>query len=249
MRTVLDFDHEIVVVYDTLDDTSIPIIDEIMKATDNVIGVHNADGIGALNAVRAGLKAASGEYAFLYAADEVVPILGIPYMVELMDKDGCEFSAMTRYRWGGGRYGRSRLGTYLSKIANMAFRLAVGSVFSDCTSGAKMFKPDDFGRLVGERTDIGWDFAFDMAINAQCLGLRVGEVPIISVDRMFGGASTYRLTAWTKNYLKVFFRGAWKLGIHPFRRSPALVVRVPSNIPGGERRIVHPRGRETEIGA
>ena len=48
----------------------------------------------------------------------------------------------------------------------------------------------------------------------------IGEVPIVSVDRLYGGKSTFRLTSWTVEYLRWFFWG-WR----ELRRSPTRMRR------------------------
>jgi hypothetical protein len=74
----------------------------------------------------------------------------------------------------------------------------------------KMFRRDVFQRLnltgVGGRG--GWSCAFEMSIRAQLLGLKLGEVPIVSIDRLFGGESTFRPLPWMLAYSKVFVWGA-----------------------------------------
>ena len=39
------------------------------------------------------------------------------------------------------------------------------------------------------------------------MNLKIGEVPLISIDRLFGGESTFRLGKWIKEYLKCYFWG------------------------------------------
>ena len=39
------------------------------------------------------------------------------------------------------------------------------------------------------------------------MNLKVGEVPLISVDRLFGGESTFRLGKWVKRISKMLFVG------------------------------------------
>jgi len=41
--------------------------------------------------------------------------------------------------------------------------------------------------------------------------MTIGEVPIISVDRLYGGSSSFILLAWLKEYLKCFLWGLAKI--------------------------------------
>jgi len=46
-----------------------------------------------------------------------------------------------------------------------------------------------------------------MTIKAELAGLTLGEVPIISIDRLYGGQSTFRPWPWTREYLRWFVWG------------------------------------------
>ena len=92
----------------------------------------------------------------------------------------------------------------LSRMANRLFRILAGCQLTDATTGIKMFTPRGV-RPPGPRgRPVGWAVAFEMAIKAQLAGLRLGEVPIISIDRLYGGKSTFRLGPWTGEYLRWF---------------------------------------------
>ena len=50
-------------------------------------------------------------------------------------------------------------------------------------------------------------FAFELSIKAFLKGYKISEVPLISVDRLFGGESTFRLGKWVREYIKCYFWG------------------------------------------
>ena len=54
---------------------------------------------------------------------------------------------------------------------------------------------------------IGWAFAFELSIKTYINGYKISEYPIKSVDRLFGGSSTFKLGSWLKEYLRWFFWG------------------------------------------
>jgi len=78
------------------------------------------------------------------------------------------------------------------RTANWLFFHVARSPFTDATTGCKMFRRDLFQKFGLASRPIGWAFAFEMAIKAQHLGLRLGEVPLVSIDRLFGGKSSFR---------------------------------------------------------
>ena len=60
---------------------------------------------------------------------------------------------------------------------------------------------------------IGWAYAFELSIKVYLQEYKIGEYPLKSVDRLFGGTSTFRFGPWLKEYLKWFFWGVKKIRI------------------------------------
>lgn len=221
LHGMVDVPNEVLVVYDRDDDDSIPVIGSVSSAYPHVRGVLNRLGPGVVNALRAGVSESRGKYVLIFAADEVGPVLAIDDMLELMEQ-GCEFVSCTRYAHGGRRLGGSLVGGWLSRAANKLFHRSSGSAFSDSTTGIKMFRRDVFERLSLSSRPIGWAVAFEMSMKAELAGLRLGEVPIISIDRLYGGSSSFRLGPWVREYLRWFIWGSIRL-----RRLGPRVVLVP----------------------
>ncbi len=225
LEATIDIPHEILVVYDSLDDDSIPVVKEIQKKYPNIKSVHNKLGKGVINAIKSGVNAASGSYILVIAADDVGPVLTIEQMLYLMDK-GCDFVSATRYAYNGRVLGGAFTSRLLSKIANRLFHLISGSAFTDLTLGVKMFRRSIFNKLNLQAKPVGWAVAFEMAIKAQLLGLKLGEVPIISINRFYGGKSSFRLGSWVIEYSKWFLWGLKELAVSGNRNAVAL--KIPS---------------------
>jgi glycosyltransferase involved in cell wall biosynthesis len=230
LKAVVEVPHDVLVVCDRPDDTSIPVVQQVQKDYPNLRLVHNTRGRGVINALKAGVDAATGDVILIFAADEVGPVLAIEDMLTLIG-EGCDFVSCTRYAHGGRRLGGSLIGGALSRLANRLFHSISGCALTDTTTGIKMMRRKIFYDLALEARPVGWAVAFEMGIKAQLLGLRLGEVPIISVDRLYGGKSTFRLGPWTVEYLRWFlwgtlhFRRLWLTR----RRSP--VVRTSDCVP------------------
>ena len=230
LRAMVEVPHEILIVHDTTDDDSIPVVADMQNDHANLRLVHNQNGRGVVNAIRAGVDAAVGDYVLLFAADEVGPLLAIEDMLALME-EGCDLVSCSRYAHGGRRLGGSMVGGALSRLANRLFHRLAGCVLSDATTGIKLFRRSLFPDLHLEARPVGWAVTFEMAMKAQLAGWQLGEVPIISIDRLYGGKSTFRLGPWTGEYLRWFLWGWRHLRRVPRSEQPAIRVRVASAFP------------------
>jgi len=209
LEATVDVDHEVLIIYDFPEDNSVEAIKQLKNTYNNVDAVFNDLGRGVANAIMKGVSVAKGELVLIAVVDEVFPIASIRDMLKLIN-GGCDFVSGTRYARGGKRFGGSFLGATLSRLANIMFRLITGSVLTDSTTAMKMIKKSIFEKVTIE-AKAGWAFAFELSIKAQLLGLQLGEVPIVSVDRLFGGDSTFRLGAWVQEYTKWFIWGVRRL--------------------------------------
>lgn len=222
LEATVDIPHEILVIYDHPDDNTVECAKDLQRKFSNICLVFNNLGRGVQNAIKKGLDVSKGEIILITAVDEIFPIIAIKEMLELIEAKKCDFVSGTRYALGGKRLGGSLIGGILSRIANVLFRWITGLVFTDATTGIKMIKKSAFEKLTIESKPVGWSFAFELAIKAQLVGLRLGEIPLISVDRLFGGASTFRLGAWFREYIRWFFWGIKRL--NRFNRKQSRVI-------------------------
>jgi len=209
LRAVVEESHEVLVVVDDPRDSSVAVVEKIQLVYPEARWVFNGKGPGVVNAIRTGVEAAYGHAVLIFAADEVGPVLAIEDMMGLL-RNGCDFVSCTRYAHGGRRLGGSLIGGVLSRVANFLFRVLTRTPFSDATTGIKLFRRDVFPRLGLESRPIGWACAFEMAIKAQQAGLKLGEVPIVSIDRLYGGESTFQPLSWMREYGRWFLRGLQK---------------------------------------
>src|SRR3989344_7046533 len=209
IQAIVKSSHEVLVVYDFPEDNSISVTQEIQKTYPEIGLVYNDKGRGAINAIKKGVEEAKGKYAITLMADDIGPIFAIDAMADLMDK-GCELVSCTRYGYGGKVFGGSWIQKILSKTANKLFYFLSSSQLTDVTFGPKMFRPDFFKKITIE-SKRGWAVAFELSIKAQVAGLQVGEVPITSINRFYGGKETFYLGSWLTEYLKWFLRGLREL--------------------------------------
>jgi glycosyltransferase involved in cell wall biosynthesis len=71
LRAVVDLPHEVLVVYDSAADESIPVIDDVRKNYPELRGVQNTLGNGVVNAIRCGVASSQGDVILIFAADRI----------------------------------------------------------------------------------------------------------------------------------------------------------------------------------
>jgi len=230
LKVSIDIPHEVLIVYDSLNDDSIPVVKSMQKSYPRLRNIHNKLGRGVPNAIKSGVDAAVADYVLIFTADDIGPVPSIDDMIALMD-GGCDLVGGTRYSYGGKRIGGSFMGGILSRIGNKTFRLLSGSVFTDSTEGVMMFRKTIFNKIKIESKDLSWAVAFEISIKVHDIAEKLGEVPMISIDRLYGGKSSFSLGPWLKEYLRWYFFGIKHL--QTSKNRPTLKVRVPSAITKG----------------
>ena len=224
LDSLIGLSHEILVVYDFKEDNSIPVVRKMQGYYPNLRLVHNNLGRGVINAVKSGVISSKGKYVLLIAADDIGSLLAINDMVILME-NGCDFVNGTRYAYGGRHIGGVFISSLLSSTANRLFYFLSSSSLTDPTLGVKMFKRLKFNELNLEAKPIGWAVSFEFAIKAQIAGWKLGEVPLISLNRLYGkNKSTFKLK-WLAEYLKWFWFGMKNLPL--YRKKSKIMVKIP----------------------
>jgi dolichol-phosphate mannosyltransferase len=227
LETMLEIEHEVLVIYDSPDDDSIPVVAALQKKYSNVRPVHNTAGRGVVNAIKTGVRESVGDVILITVCDEAGVVFVFDDMLALI-QEGCDFVSGTRYAHGGRRLGGSWIGGRLSRLANRLLRILSRSALTDATTGLKMLRRAAFEQLHLEARPIGWAVTFEMALKAQLAGLKLGEVPVVSVDRIYGGKSTFRLGPWFKEYARWFLWSIKTLPRVSREQRNAVRIRIPS---------------------
>ena len=211
IKSTLKFENEILIVYDNINDNCVEEAKKLEKEILNVKAIHNDIEPGVRFAIEKGVKESKYDVVFITAVDEIFPIIAIDEMMNLILNHGYDFVSGTRYAKGGKRIGGSLCGSILSRLANKLFKIFTSFPLSDCTTGIKMMKKNIWNNIQLESSPIGWAFAFELTIKAYLNNYKINEVPLKSVDRLFGGKSTFKPISWIKEYSKWFFWGVKKI--------------------------------------
>ena len=207
LNSTIKFKKEIIIVYDNHNDNSVEVARELAAESSDIILEYNKLGKGAQYAVEAGVRISKYENILITAVDEIFPIISVENMLDKLIAENLDLVSGTRYSKGGVRLGGSLIGAILSKIANKSFYFLTKIPLSDCTTGIKMMKKSLWQSIPLKSKPIAWAFAFELSIKAYLNNYKIDEYPLKSVDRLFGGSSTFKLGPWVKEYLKWFIWG------------------------------------------
>ncbi|HEV8111927.1 MAG TPA: glycosyltransferase [Planctomycetota bacterium] len=230
-------DHEILVCYDTEEDTTLPAIAAMPDRPASVRLVRNTLGRGALNAIKTGFSAARGDVVVTSMADLSDPPEVILAMADAI-RGGADVVSGSRYMRGGSQRGGPWLKRTLSRIAGVSLRWIAGVGTHDATSNFRAYSKTFLDSVTVESGG-GFEIALELTVKAHLAGRRVSEVPSSWVDRS-SGTSNFRMWRWMPSYLRWYARAlaepavVWIAAIAgfllasgrpPFSEPPAIVHR------------------------
>lgn len=190
---------EVLVVYDTPEDTTVPPLQEYAAREPRLKPTLNTYGRGPANAIRFGLDHAGAQALVVTMADGSDDPAQIDRLVELVE-GGAVVAAASRYTKGGRQVGGPLLKRLLSRGAGLSLYHVAGVGIKDATNSFKAYS-SDFVRRVGVESDAGFEIGIELVVKARRLRLPVAEIPTIWNDRT-AGESNFKLAAWIPKYLK-----------------------------------------------
>jgi glycosyltransferase involved in cell wall biosynthesis len=210
---------EVLVVYDTPDDTSVPWIEKCHRADPRVIPVLNLFGRGPARAIRFGFSQAVSDVAVVTMSDGSDDPMQIDSLARLVGR-GVVVAAASRYTRGGQQIGGPLLKSSLSRLAGLSLHLLARVGTRDPTNSFKAYSTE-FVRNVGIDSDAGFEVGLELVAKARRLRLPIAEIPTIWLERT-NGQSNFKLRKWLPLYLK-WYRFAFgpKLSVEQVRRSDA----------------------------
>jgi glycosyltransferase involved in cell wall biosynthesis len=201
--------HEVLIVYDFPEDSTLPAIAAMQPSPSNVRLIHNQLGRGVLNALKAGFQFSRGDVIVVMMADRSDEPRDVNRMVGLV-REGADVVAGSRYARGGRQEGGPLLKRTLSRLAGMSLYYLGALPIRDATNNFRAYS-----RRVIEEIPIegqaSFALALELTVKAQGRGWRVAEVPTTWRDRT-AGQSRFRTWAWMPHYLRWYFKAlvqAW----------------------------------------
>jgi dolichol-phosphate mannosyltransferase len=200
--------HELVVVYDFDEDTTVPVIERLAGEIPGLRGLRNELGRGVLNAMKAGIAGTRAPLVLISMADGSDEPQVIDRMVELAQA-GADVVAASRYMPGGRQVGGPLLKRTMSRVAGLSLHRFANVATHDPTSNFKLYSRR-FLEAVRIESSAGFELALELTVKATLAGRRVAEVPTTWRDRT-SGESNFKLRRWLPHYLhwyRVAFIGA-----------------------------------------
>lgn len=201
VETKVEIPHELLIVYDMDEDTTVPPVRKLQKKYKNVKLVKNIYGRGALNALKTGLKKAKSEAVCVMMAD----LTDDPKVLNQIYKEyknGADVVAASRYMKGGHQIGGPILKQVLSRVAGITLHYLVGLPTHDATNSFRLYSKKFLDKTEIE-SDGGFELALELTVKAHFNGYEVAEVP--TTWTYLAKESRFYLKKWLPKYLKWYF--------------------------------------------
>ncbi|KAL7527733.1 hypothetical protein ACHAXR_002102 [Thalassiosira sp. AJA248-18] len=213
--TTAKLNYEIFVVDDSSPDNTL----DVAKSLQQIFGkdhfqiVSRPGKLGLGSAYSAGLEACSGQRIILMDADLSHHPKFIPEMIAVMDnsdnnKKKVDIVSGTRYLKGGGVAGWDTFRKLTSCGANFlaTFLLSTGGA-SDLTGSFRLYERSAIELILPQVHSKGYAFQMEILVRAHKAGMKIGEVPITFVDRIYGESKlgANEIILYLKGLLQLFF--------------------------------------------
>ncbi|EFJ48826.1 hypothetical protein VOLCADRAFT_80923 [Volvox carteri f. nagariensis] len=142
--------------------------------------------LGLGTAYAAGLAASSGRFIILMDADLSHHPKHLPDFIAAQRATDADVVAGTRYRLGGGVAGWNLTRKLTSRGANLLASFLLGARTSDLTGAYRLYRRGALCELLHATTSRGYAFQMEVIVRAQYSRLRITEMPIVFVDRLYG---------------------------------------------------------------
>src|SRR5437870_5515521 len=155
---------ELLAVYDHLDDSTLPHIEQHAQKDPRVLPVLNGHGTGPARAIRWGIEQSRAPVAVVTMADGSDDPEQIDQLSKLVDR-GVVIAAASRYMSGGQQIGGPLLKSALSRLAGLSLYWFARVGTRDATNSFKAYSTD-LVRQVGIDSDTGIESGIELVAKA-----------------------------------------------------------------------------------
>lgn len=201
VETSVKVPHELLIVYDMDEDTTVGPTKKLQKKFPNVKLVKNIYGRGALNALKTGLTKARGGAVCIMMADLTDDPRVLNKMYNKL-QEGFDVVAASRYMKGGHQIGGPFTKQLLTRTAGFSLHYLVGLPTHDATNSFRLYSKRFLAKTKIE-SDGGFELGIELTVKAHFKGFKVTEVP--TTWRYRAKESRFLIRKWLPKYLKWYF--------------------------------------------
>jgi glycosyltransferase involved in cell wall biosynthesis len=193
---------EILVVYDSPDDTTRPFAEKYALDEPRVVPTLNTLGRGPAFAIRYGIEHASAPTVVVTMADGSDDPTQVDALARLIER-GMVVAAASRYMPGGRQIDAPLIKSTFSRWAGLTLCWFGRVGTHDATSSFKAYDRA-FVQAVGMESDTGFTLAIELVAKARRHRRPVGELPTIWLERT-SGESNFKMWEWLPRYFRWYF--------------------------------------------
>jgi dolichol-phosphate mannosyltransferase len=185
IRTNIAVSHEVVIVYDSDEDTTVPVLRPLLPSSSNLQLVKNNIAPGPSGAIRTGFAAAKASWILVMMADLCDDLTQVPLMLEMTKS--ADVICPSRY-CAGGRQDLSGIKVWAPRAAGFLLKVLAGLPTYDPTNSFKLYS-----RRVLDSMDLSSRVSFSVTLEivakAHVQGFRIAELPTTWQVRQHGNTN------------------------------------------------------------
>lgn len=198
VESFIDISHELLIVYDMKEDTTVSPVKKLQKKYSSLKLVKNEYGRGALKALKTGIKRSKGEAICIMMSDLTDDPKVLSNMIDKFE-DGYDVVAASRYMKGGHQIGGPKFKQLLTRTAGLSLHYLFGLPVHDATNSFRLYSRKFLNKIKIE-SDGGFELATELTVKAHFNGYKVTEVP--TTWTYLDKKSRFYLKKWLPKYLK-----------------------------------------------
>jgi dolichol-phosphate mannosyltransferase len=183
-----DKPHEIIIIDDNSPDGTQEVAIELQHqfGPERIVLKPRSGKLGLGSAYIHGSQYARGDFLIIMDADLSHHPRYIPSFIDKQREFDYDIVTGSRYASGGGVAGWNLKRKIMSCGANYLTQLLLQPPISDATGSFRLYRKAVFDGLVSACTSKGYVFQMEIIVRAVRAQLRIAQVPIIFVDRIYG---------------------------------------------------------------
>lgn len=199
---------KILVVYDNLQDSTVPVVHELARVFGNIELVQN-EGKKVIGAITTGIRKSKTDVVGVWVPYHVDPYGLVNKMYELVKNGGCEIVSGNRFNRVKRLSRGSTIKKLLSRLGNYLLNRVIGVPFGDVTTSVKLYTRGFLmDNEIQTKVSGGWALSMELALKAAVKGYRLGEVEFMPENtNLILGISNFRIFKQLDQYLKWLYWG------------------------------------------